>query len=227
MYVPDCEHKRRGISRFCKAHQHNHQDFGHPTLRLPVGDERRAMLAEGERMLAWFAKQHGGPERVQAWLSATARSITAPASMAIPPRKIEKQMTQRARAGIILAWYLHKRRLDPKEIVKLYLAAELYTWRKDLHFGPAIRNGFTNRLVGHLVAKQAKIEQEREVYRSRLERLPSWANQEYRRIEEIVKVKDKYKPQTSVYKMLGKLIREWLSKDGWLMLVKDYYDAHG
>jgi hypothetical protein len=64
--VPGCEAHRRGISVFCKAHQYSHQNRGHPLLRLPVGNERRAMLAEGKKMLAWLAGRHG-KERVEGW----------------------------------------------------------------------------------------------------------------------------------------------------------------
>lgn len=180
------------------------------------------MLSEGERMLAWLAERHG-KERVDGWLRSAARQISAPPNSAIPPRKIQKQMTQRTRAEVILAWFVHKRRGDPLDIVKLYLAAELYTWRKDQVFGPRIRNGFTNRVVGQIVAGWAKVEQAREVYQVRVERQPSWANVEYRRYEEVVKIRDKYEPQKSVYKMLGKMMREILSDHSLLSVVKDYY----
>ncbi|WP_457798837.1 hypothetical protein [Methylocystis sp. S23] len=188
-----------------------------------MGDKRKALLAEGEKMLTWLSEQHGA-ERVEGWLKAAARRINAPRSSAIPPRKIQKQMTQRSRAEIVLAWYLHKRGGDALDIVKLYLAAELYTWRNDPFFGPQIRNGYTNRVVGTIVARWAKVEQEREVYQVRLEKQPSWANSEFRRAEESVTVKDRYKPQQSVYKMLGKMVREILSEEGLLMSVKSYYD---
>jgi hypothetical protein len=221
--VPGCEVHRRGISQFCKAHQYFHQNRGHPLLRLPVGDERRQMLVEGEKMLTWLAEKHGR-ERVDAWLKSAARQAISPASMALPPRKIQRQMTQRTRAGVILAHFLHKRRGDPLDIVKLYLSAELFTWRRDQVFGPRIRNGFTNRVVGQMVAGWAKVEQEREVYQVRVEKQPSWANQEYRSYEEVVKVRDKYKPQKSVYKMLGKMVREILVDHSLLHTVKEYYD---
>lgn len=221
--VPGCEAYRRGISMFCKAHAHKHQDRGHPLLVMPRGDDRKRMFAEGEWMLAWLAEKHGS-ERVDAWLKSAARQISAPPSAAISPRKVQKQMTQRTRAGVILAWFLHKRRGDPLAIVKLYLAAELYTWRRDQVFGPRIRNGFTNRVVGQIVAGWAKVEQEREVYQVRVEKQPSWANQEYRSYEQVVKVRDKYQPQKSVYKMLGKMVREILSEEGLLSSVKSYYD---
>jgi len=221
--VPGCEAGRRGISSFCKTHQHFHQDRGHPVLRMPIGDERRWMLAEGERMLDWLREKHGAAS-VDSWIKAASRRITASRSLVIPPRKIDKRMTQRTRAEIVLAWFLHKRRGDPLEVIKLYLAVELYTRRKDRVFGPRVRNGFTNRVVGQLVARWAKVEQEREVYQVKVEKLPSWANQEFRRHEELVKVRDAYKPQTSVYKMLGKMIREILSKEMLLSSVKEYYD---
>lgn len=181
------------------------------------------MLAEGERMLEWLSERHGS-STVDGWLKAAARRITASQTLVIPPRKIDRRMTQRTRASVILAWFLHKRQGDAVAIVKLYLAAELYTRRRDKVFGPRVRNGFTNRLVGQLVARWAKVEQEREVYQVRIEKLPSWANQEFRRHEELVKVKDKYEPQKSVYKMLGKMIREILSKEMLLSSVKEYYD---
>lgn len=221
--VPGCEAARRGISQFCKAHAHKHQDRGHPLLVMPRGQEREWMLAEGERMLSWLAERHGR-ERVDAWLKSAARAITAPPSSAIPPRKIQRQMTQRTRAEVILAHFLHKRRGDPLAIVKLYLAAELYTWRKDQVFGPRVRNGFTNRVAGQIVAGWAKVEQEREVYKVRVEKQPSWANQEFRRYEEVLNVIDNYKPQKSVYKMLGKMVREILSNHSLLQMVKEYYD---
>gem|GEM_PF-6161921 len=181
------------------------------------------MLAEGERMLDWLREKHGAAS-VDSWIKAASRRITASRSLVIPPRKIDKRMTQRTRAEIVLAWFLHKRRGDPLEVIKLYLAVELYTRRKDRVFGPRVRNGFTNRVVGQLVARWAKVEQEREVYQVKVEKLPSWANQEFRRHEELVKVRDAYKPQTSVYKMLGKMIREILSKEMLLSSVKEYYD---
>ncbi|MGE0235463.1 MAG: hypothetical protein AB7P43_08720 [Methylocystis sp.] len=221
--VPNCEAKRRGISSFCKAHQNAHQDKGHPVLRMPRGEERRWMLAEGERMLEWLREKHGAVN-VESWLRAAARRITASPSMAIPPRKIDRRMTQRTRAEIILAYFLHKRRGDPLTIIQLYLAAELYTRRMDKVFGPTVRNGFTNRVVGQMVARWAKVEEEREVYRVSVETMPSWANQEFRRHEDLVKVKDTYKPQTSVYKMLGKMVREILRKELLLSSVREYYD---
>ncbi|MGJ0510457.1 MAG: hypothetical protein ACR652_25705 [Methylocystis sp.] len=181
------------------------------------------MLAEGDKMLAWLAEKHG-KERVDAWLKSAAREISAPPSSAIPPRKVQKQMTQRTRAEVILAWFLHKRAGDPLSIVKLYLVAELYTWRRDQVFGPRIRNGFTNRVVGQIVAGWAKVEQEREVYQVRVEKQPSWANQEFRRYDQVVKLRDKYNPQKSIYKMLGKMVREILSEEGLLSSVKSYYD---
>jgi hypothetical protein len=190
---------------------------------MPRGEERRWMLAEGERMLDWLREKHG-PSSVDSWLKAAARRIIASRALVIPPRKIDRRMTQRTRAEIILAWFLHKRRGDPLQIIKLYLAAELYTWRKDRVFGPRVRNGYTNRLVGQIVARWAKVEQEREVYQVRVEQLPSWANQEFRRHEEVGRVRDTYKPQTSVYKMLGKMVREILSKEMLLPSVREYYD---
>lgn len=221
--VPGCAAHRRGISDFCKTHQHFHQDRGHPLLRLPVGDERREMFAEGEKMLAWLAQKHGR-ERVEGWLRSAAKQISAPPSIVLPPRKIQKQMTQRTRASIILAWYLHKRQGDPLAIIKLYLAAELYTRRNDQTFGPRVRKGFTNRIVGQIMAGWADVEQEREVWQVRLEKQPSWANDEYRRYEEVAKVVDKYKPQQSVHKMLGKMMREILGKQLLLSDVKEYYE---
>ncbi|GLI94982.1 hypothetical protein [Methylocystis echinoides] len=181
------------------------------------------MLAEGDKMLSWLAEKHGR-ERVDAWLKSAARRISAPPSSAIPPRKVQKEMTQRSRAEVVLAWFLHKRAGEPVDIVKLYLAVELYTWRKDQVFGPRIRNGFTNRVVGQIVAGWAKVEQEREVYKVRIEEQPSWANERYRRYEEVVKVVDKYEPQKSIFKMLGKMVREILTEEGLMLSVKTYYE---
>ncbi len=181
------------------------------------------MLAEGDRMLAWLSKEYG-EGTVEAWIKAAARRVYASPSSAIPPRKVQKEMTQRSRAEVILAWFLHKRQGDAIDIIKLYLAAELYTWRKDLIFGPRIRNGFTNRVVGLIVAGWADVRQEREVYKVRLEEQPSWANERYRRYEEVVKVVDKYLPQQSIYKMLGRMVREILSDEGLILSVKSYYE---
>ncbi len=52
-----------------------------------------------------------------------------------------------------------------------------------------------------------------------------WVNtQEYRKYEEVVKVRDKYQPKKSIYKTLGKMVREILSEHSLIIIAKEYYD---